>query len=106
MMGAAAGGSHDVIEGGKVFDEKFFGRLRLLITSAVGHWLTAASLVKRVDHIDFQFLQKLQSGDSDLRIEKVDITGDHQSNLHGCSAVEQDDAGEGQGRVQNEVRKR
>jgi hypothetical protein len=88
MMGATAGGSHDVIERGKVFDKELFGRLRLLITSAIGHWLTAASLVKGVDDIHFQFLQKLQSGDTDLRIEKVDITGDHQSNLHECSGEE------------------
>jgi hypothetical protein len=53
MMGATAGGSHDVIEGGKVFDEKLFGCSRLLITSAIGHWLTAASLVKGVDDVHF-----------------------------------------------------
>src|SRR5271165_4284086 len=82
-MGATAGGSHDVIERGKVFDEKFFGCSRLLITSAIGHRLTAASLVKRVDDIQFQFLQKLQSGDTDFRIEKVDITGDYPN----CYAV-------------------
>src|SRR6266481_3313488 len=85
MMGATARGSHDVIERGKVLDEEFFGCLRLLITSAIGHRLTAASLVKGVDHIHFQFLQKLQSGDTDFRIEKVYITGNHQGDLHGCS---------------------
>ena len=83
-MGATARGSHDVIEGAKVFDEEFFGCLRLLITSAIGHCLTAARLVKGVDDIHFEFLQKLQSGDTDLWIEEVDITGDHQGNLHGC----------------------
>ena len=84
-MGATARGSHDVIEGAKVFDEEFFGCLRLLITSAIGHRLAAASLVKGVDDIHFQLLQKLQSGDTDFRIEEVDITGNHQGNLHGCS---------------------
>jgi hypothetical protein len=74
MMGATARGSHDVIEGAKVFDEEFFGCLRLLITSAIGHWLTAGRLVKGVHNIHFQFLQQLQSGDSDFRIEKVNIT--------------------------------
>ena len=77
-----------MIECGKVFDKEFFGCLRLLITSAVGHWLTAASLVERVDDIHFQFLQKLQSGDPDFRIEKVYIAGDHQGNLHGVQGRE------------------
>src|SRR6266404_6884171 len=85
MMGTTAGGSHDVIERGKVLDEEFFGCLRLLITSAIGHRLTTACLVEGVDDIDFQFLQKLQSGDTNLRIEKVDITGNHQGDLHGFS---------------------
>src|SRR4029077_11367745 len=85
MMGATAGGSHDVIERGKVLHEEFFGCLRLLITSAIGHRLTAARLVKWVDDIYFQLLQKLQSSDTDFRIEKVDITGNHQGNLHRSS---------------------
>jgi len=59
MMGATAGGSHYVIERAKVFDKEFFGCSRLLITSAIGHRLTAASLVKGVDDIHFEFLQKL-----------------------------------------------
>ena len=77
-----------MIERGKVLDEEFFGCLRLLITSAIGHWLTAARLVKGVHNIHLQFLQKLQSGDTDFRIEKVDITGDHQGDLHGGSGEE------------------
>jgi len=89
MMRAAAGGSHDVIERREVSDEEFFRCLRLLKTPAIRHRLTAASLVEGIDDIHVQLLQKLQSGDTDFRIEEVDITGDHQGNLHGSSLSEE-----------------
>src|SRR5260370_37809163 len=88
MMRTTTGGSHDVIERWKVPDEEFFGRLRLLKTPAIRHRLAAASLVKGVDDIHFQLFQKLQSGDTDFRIENIDVTGDHQGNLHRCSLSE------------------
>jgi hypothetical protein len=72
-----------MIERRKVPDKQFFRRLGLLITSAIRHRLSAAGLIKWVHDIYLKFLQKLQSGDADFRIEKVNITGDHQSNLHG-----------------------
>src|ERR1700730_3654901 len=84
VMCATARGSDDVIEPGKVRDEPFFRCLGLLKTPAIRHRLAAASLVERVDDIHFQLLQKLQSGDADFRIEKVDITRNHQGNLHSC----------------------
>src|ERR1700737_4589501 len=83
-MCATARGSDDVIEPRKILDEQFFCCLCLLKTPAIRHRLAAASLVEGVDDIHFQLLQKLQGGDADFRIEKVDITGNHQGNLHGC----------------------
>jgi hypothetical protein len=83
MMGATTRRSHDVIERRKVPDEQLLGGLGLLVTSAIRHWLGAAGLIKWIHDIYLKLLQKLQSGDADFRIEKVDITGDHQSNLHG-----------------------
>ncbi len=73
-----------MIEPRKVLDEQFFCCLRLLKTPAIRHRLAAASLVEGVDDIHFQLLQKFQSGDANFRIEKVDITGNHQGNLHSC----------------------
>ena len=70
-----------MIERRKVPDKQFFRRLGLLITSAIRHRLSAAGLIKWVHDIYLKFLQKLQSGDADFRIEKVNITGDHQSKL-------------------------
>jgi hypothetical protein len=66
-----------MVERRKVLDEQFFGCPGLFITSAIRHRLTTASLIKGVDDIYFQPFEKLESGDTDFRIEKVDITGNH-----------------------------
>ena len=58
--------SHNVIERRKGFDKQFFRRLCLLITSAIRHRLSTASLVKEIDDIYFELLEKLQSGDTYL----------------------------------------
>src|SRR5258705_10140491 len=82
MMGATTGRRHDVVECRKVLDEQFLRCSGFLVTSAVRHRLSAASLIKGIDDIYFQLLKKLQSGDTDFWIEKVDIAGDHQRDLH------------------------
>src|ERR1700675_3110476 len=83
MKRATTRRSYDVVERRKVLDEQFFRCSGLLITSAIRHRLSAASLVEGVNDIHFQVLQKLQRGDPDFRIEKVDVTRDHQGDLHG-----------------------
>jgi hypothetical protein len=81
-MGATAGGSHDKVKRAKVFDEELFGCPCFFITSTIGHWLTATRLVRGINDIHVQLLQKLQGGDANFRIEKVNIAGNHQCNLH------------------------
>jgi hypothetical protein len=71
-----------MIERRKVFDEQFFCCERFLIASAIRHWLGATGLIKGVDDIYLQLLEKLQRGDTDFRIEEIDITRDHQGDLH------------------------
>jgi hypothetical protein len=57
--------------------------LGLLVGAAVGHRLAAAGLVERVVDLDAQFLQQLQGRHPDLRIEHVEVTGNHQSHTRG-----------------------
>jgi hypothetical protein len=80
-----------VIERREGFNEEFFGCLRLLETPAIRHRLATASLVKGIDDIHVQLLQKLQSSDTDFRIKRIDVTRDHQGDLHGCSLSERED---------------
>src|SRR3981081_2023145 len=69
MKRATTRWSYDVVERRKVLDEQFFRCSRLLITSAIRHRLSAASLVEGVNDIHFQLLQQLQRGDPGFRIE-------------------------------------
>src|SRR5271154_5718427 len=87
-MRAAPGRTNDVFEIRKVLNEEFFCCLRFLETSAVRHRLTAAGLIKGVDDVHLQLFQKLQSSNSYFWIENVNIAGDHQGDLHGCSPQE------------------
>ena len=50
--------------------------------TAVGHRLSATSLVYRKMHRTSMPLQQLERRNPDLRIELVDVTGNEQSHLH------------------------
>src|SRR5215468_6349680 len=79
---AASGRPNDAIKFFKVFDEKMFGRLGILFIATIGHRLPATGLVERVTDIKSESLQKLQRGDSNLRIDKVDVAGYEQTYSH------------------------
>jgi hypothetical protein len=67
---------------GNVADEQLLGGLGLLVGAAVSHRLPAAGVVEGVVHLDAELLQQLQGRHPHLRIEHVDVTGNHQSHTH------------------------
>src|SRR5258708_39251156 len=82
LLYAATRRTNDVIKLFKVFDEQMFRRLGVLFIAAVGHRLPATGLVERLTNIESEPLQKLQGGDPNLRIYKVDVARYEQADSH------------------------
>src|SRR5262249_11986515 len=76
VVDAAAGGAHDVVESREVADEEGFGGRAVGVEAAVGHGLSAAGLVTRVDDLVSEALEQLERRDADLGIEGIDEAGD------------------------------
>jgi hypothetical protein len=65
-MGTTAGGSHDVIERGKVFDEEFFGCLLTVRSTTLLSLLNASQLETR----EWRILEKQNERIINVRIQK------------------------------------
>jgi hypothetical protein len=59
-----------------------FGRATVFFAAAIRHRLPTTRLVERIFDFNVQPLQKLERGDADFWIEDVDVTRNHQGNLH------------------------
>ena len=81
-MSATAGWSNHAIEGAEDSGTVLFGRLRLFIAAAVGHGLAAARLFFRVYDLDSQSFEQPEGRYADTWIEHVNVTRDHESDLH------------------------
>ena len=83
MVDTAAGGRDDVIEAGEVAHEQGFGSGAVRVEAAIGHRLSAAGLVARVDDLVAEPLQKLEGRDADFRKEGIDVAGNEKPDAHG-----------------------
>ena len=83
MLDAAARRRNDILETGEDFTEQGFRPGRADLVPLVGHGLTATGLVFRVLDLDPEPLQQFEGGDTDLRINCVDVAGNKQGDLHG-----------------------
>jgi hypothetical protein len=81
-MSTTAGRSDHAIKGAKDSGAVLFGRPRLFTAATVGHGLATASLFLRVNDVDSESFEQLESGDADVWIEHVNVTGDHERDLH------------------------
>jgi hypothetical protein len=81
-MNAASGGTDDIVESGKVLDEKPFGRRRFFVTAAVGHWLATAGLIERIGNFDAEPLEQLEGRDANFGKEGVHIARNEQCDPH------------------------
>jgi hypothetical protein len=81
-MSATTRWSDHAIKGAEDSGAVLFGRLRLFIAAAVGHGLAATRLFLRVHNVDSQSLKKFEGRDADVWIKRVNVTGDHERNLH------------------------
>jgi phage terminase Nu1 subunit (DNA packaging protein) len=81
-MSATAGRSDHAIKGAEDSGAVLFGRPCLFIAAAIGHGLATASLFLRVYDVDSQSFEQLESGDADVWIEHVYVTGDHERDRH------------------------
>jgi len=72
---AAAGRCDDVVERLKIFDEEVVASFGEMFETGVGHRLAAAGLFRGKDNLAALLFQQLEGGDTDLRVELVDITG-------------------------------
>jgi hypothetical protein len=75
VVDAAALGRDDVVETAEVAHEQCLGVGRLVIEAVIGHRLSAAGLVARVDDVMAEALQKLEGRYPNFRKEGVDETG-------------------------------
>jgi hypothetical protein len=82
MMSATAGRSDHAIKRTEDSGAVLFRRSRLFIAAAIGHGLATARLFLRVYDVDTQSLEQLQGGYADVWIEHVNVTGDHERDLH------------------------
>ena len=82
LLYAASGRSHDAIEILEVFDKEMLGGLSILLIAAIGHRLPATGLVERVANVKPKSLQKLQGGDPNFRIDKIDVARYEQTDSH------------------------
>jgi hypothetical protein len=81
-MSTTAGRSDHTIKGAEDSGAMLFSRSRLFIATAIGHGLATASLFLRVYDDDSQSFEQLESGNADAWIERVNVTGDHERDLH------------------------
>src|SRR6185312_4848115 len=70
-----AGGSDNVIELLKIFDEEVVASFSEMFEAGVCHRLAAAGLFRRIDHLAAKLFKQLEGSDTDLWVELVDITG-------------------------------
>src|SRR5271163_1897849 len=82
MVSATAGRSDHAVERAEDSGAMLFSRSRLFIATAVGHGLAATRLLLRIYNVDAQSFEQLEGGYADTWIKHVNVTGDHECDLH------------------------
>src|SRR5262249_14936471 len=83
VMDATPGRADDRVEILEAADELRLGGGGVVLATAVGHRLPAASWVERVLDCAAEAFQEFQGRDAHLREEGVDVTGDEEPDLPG-----------------------
>ena len=81
---AASGWAHDILILSEDFEKPFGERAGLLGQSCVGHRLPAAGLLCWNDDVTAVAFQQVNSSQTDVRVELIDIAGDKKCDLHGA----------------------
>src|SRR5271155_4757570 len=84
VMSATTRRSNHAIEGAENSRAVLFGCLRFFVAAAIGHGLAATCLIPGIYDVDSQSFEQFKGGDADTWIKRVNVTGNHESDLHCC----------------------
>jgi hypothetical protein len=88
VVDAASGRADNRVEILEAVDEVSLGGGRIVLATAVGHWLPAGGLVEWILDTAAELLEELQGRDAHFREEGVDVTGDEEPDFHGHVPLE------------------